>query len=73
MRNHISNKGMERGPEFQPPNIRQKISQYIAKHGPTPKVALVNRKTNSTIAQHLHQHALCNVITEIKCTEPSST
>ena len=50
MRNYIADKCMEHGPAFQPPNICQRVSQYNAKHFPSPKVAPVDFKTNPPIS-----------------------
>ena len=69
MINHVSDKCMERGPEFHPPIIRQIFYQYNAKHILTPKVAPVDYKPNPSIAQHFNQHASRPEISYIKCTD----
>ena len=64
---------MARGPAFLSPTICQRVAQYNAKHGPAPKVALVDLKPNPPINQNIHQHVLCPAIPDINCTDPSTT
>ena len=50
MRNHINNKCMVRGPEFQPPTICQRVDKYNTKHRSTPKVPPKYWKPNPLIS-----------------------
>ena len=72
MRNHIVYKFMVSGPIFYQPIIFHKVSKYINKYGPNPKVEPIDLKTNPQITQNCYKHASHSVKTKIKCTETSS-
>ena len=72
MRNHISDKCIACGPEFQPPVIFQRVTQYNFQIGSNPKVDPNNWKPNPLIDQHHYHHTSCPIRPKIKCTDTSS-